>query len=320
MTPQRIVLFVFCLLIQPTSVWAVNVSSDSSLGVLGFTQYVSFDGDFEKDDFDWSNDDLNRWIWNMDYTLSLTNTTDVYGNATVDQTTALSFGTGYDTKSWNYGGALKYSSTPQESLRDYGPNLYLGYTFDLRKKPKNSKDEDDDEFIPWAGFKLSLTDLGYTQIFYPNFPFRKKVYTVTGSNNINQLATQVDTLFAPINILTLRASYYLYAYDQDVNNFLSNLNSPRAVNTGASQFSDTLSGFPLDTKEISVRWRPIKKTVFEQTDSETTSASDGSFVWSVKEKIMYWIFDSWQVGGSFEFITSPTLTDHEYTLSWRYIP
>jgi len=328
----------FALLTLPYSqkAMALDVSSETSRGSFILEEDLNIDGDFEpkvpeEDEkkvklkkSKKEEDVKTKWVWSIEY--SYTQTSSYQTGATlnssiliVDEASDLNLSTGADKEDdFAYGLGIDYSETPEESLKDFGPNIYLSETYKLGKAKTSPAEED--EFTRTIAFKLTLQDLSYVQTFFGTVGLTQtsKSRPVIGSSTINQFAPELEATLGLLDSLTLKATYTYYMYDRDVNQFLNNLNSPRSVSTGAAGFASAISGFPSSEVEIDINWFPFDDWEFDEEATDTITETDGSHGYTFKEVALATVFTSWKFGLSYEYEQSETLNDHVYSaiLKW----
>ena len=310
---KRIWGVLLCILFFSQITLAFNLSSDTSYG--GYTQeeVVNADGIFGKS-IDERKDKGARenWVWSGSYTFDQTESYDSNANLVTDQTSTVVLTSGGKAPlKYEYGGGLNYSTTPQEYLKDFGPEIYYGKTFELTKHH--------DDFTPTLGVKLTLTDLGYIQTFSTETVSRtKKLRPFSGSSSINQGSALLETTWDLLDPLTFKLNYTYFVYNRNVADFLNTLDSARSVAANASGLSSAVAGFSTDMKEVDINWYPFDNWEFDEQATESTNASDGSASWTFKESFVYSFSKKFRAGLSHEFETSETLTDHIYTASLKY--
>jgi hypothetical protein len=309
---KKIIIVAVLLLIccKTEKLFALDLDSDTSFGSLSFVEGLSADGDFKNR----RRRDADRTtVWNFDYVLTSTKTLDpTSGNTVKDDTSEFDGGLGVNKKDdFEYGLGLTYATTPQESLRDYGPNIYYGFTTLLGQKSES--------FTPDASIKFTLSQLTYIQAFSSSFTSRTgKLKPTTGTSAISQVFPKVEANFDVTETFSLKLAYTYYFYNRNVNDFLQTLDSPRAVAVGLGNLSSSVSGFNTDSKEIEFTILPIDLWEIDLQGTEATSAIDSSPGWTGKAGALYDFTKNWRAGVSFQYETNELLTDNIYTLSVKY--
>lgn len=295
-----VLFFGFLFIPQPTL--AFDFGSDTSTGSQTFSEALSFDGYFGR-----------RGTWSVDYTYSRQQSPNSAGIQVIDNTTELDLAFGAKQKKfseWAIG--LTFANTPDENLKDTGPNFYFGQTFPLTERSEK-------DFYPTLAYKLTLSDLNYVQTFSTTALTRTgKVKPVTGSSSINQVFPELQLTWEPSDSFTFKGAYTRYFYNRNVNDFLTTLDSPRAVAVGIFGLTNAVSSFNTDMWELDVEWTPLDSWEFDEEATAATSAADGTTAWTFKEAALYNISKSWVLGLAYEYEQSDILTENIYTLTIKY--
>lgn len=252
------VLFLFALLLAGPVFASPSLTSETTSGQTMFEENLSLDGDFSP-----TKDDLSRWGWNLAYDYSVTKSTDLGSSSTVitDKTTEINFGfTWKYMKEWRVDFGFVYARTPDEYLTNSGFNLAGTYIYDK-----------------WD-FKLGLANLRYVQSFISTSTKRRlgSVRPTVGENTLRQTNTEFRIRFKPVIWFRGGLSFKNYNYDKDVGQFLSTLDSDRAVRTGSDEFSSAVSGMPATTSKLILDFYPDDNWEILFSGSTSKSAYDDS--------------------------------------------
>jgi hypothetical protein len=302
------VLFLVLASLTPQELFALDADSDTSLGSSTFIEVLSVDGDFGTR----RRDPTKKGIWNLDYTLTRSKITNSTGTDVIDNTSEFDAGLGQNKKDdYEYGIGLTYASTPEESLKDVGPNIYLSLSSFVGQKT--------DDFSPQMTFKLTLSELTYTQTFSTSYTARNgELKPSTGSSAISQVFPKLEMDLDLFTALSMKLEYTYYFYNRNVNDFLATLDSPRSVAVGLGNLSGAVSGFNTDLKEIDFTILPVDRWEIDLQDTETTSAIDSSAGWTFKEGVLFDFTKHWRGGLAYQYVTNSLLTDHVYTASVKF--
>jgi hypothetical protein len=138
-----------------------------------------------------------------------------------------------------------FSTTPAENLSSFGGTGFLSKTIELGTR---SEDEEEEEsFLPTIGLRAAV---GYQQ-------YAQTVEKVSGSQrrgsqrkrprtedqSIGKGSIDLTLNLDPFEWFGVYGSFTKYIYTRDVSNFMDVLDDPRAIASGAAEFSSTLSGF-----------------------------------------------------------------------------
>ncbi len=297
-----------------TFLYAFDFNSDTSGGSQTFSEALSFDGYWD-DNSNLTPNELamvRRSIWSADYIYSRQQVSNSSGVNIADNTSELDLGAGYRMKkTYEYGVGLTYAVTPDENLRDVGPNIYYSKTLPLAPPSE--------DFYSTLAVKLMLSDLNYVQTFTTSILTRTgKSKPVNGESGINQLFPTLALTWNALESLTVKGEYAHYFYSRNVNDFLATLDSPRAVAVGIFGLTNAVSSFNTDLWQLEVNWFPIDKWEFDAGGTIATSAIDGSSPWTLKESVLFDFSKYWSGGLSYEYEQSNTLVEHLYTITFKY--
>ena len=313
------ILFAALLFAAPQA-HATSLESDTTLATETSTEAVSGDGNFGAE---------SPWIWNLggSYTKTTTPATTTSPQI-IDKTTGLTTGFGWE-QDFMAGLGIAYSATPDERLDQFGPNIYVGYNFKLGSSPqkpvkktqpeKSLVDQEDDEldasekkeFVPSLSVRVPLGQMRFRiQPLPVTATKRRALAPAPIAAEIIQKSGGLELGYDALVWLSLRASYVKYKYDRDVNKFVANLDSPRAVRAGISGFGSTVSGLPLDLFSFGVGLTPLDNWSFDFDDAITTQATDRSKSRAVKLMATRELGESWKVGLGLENEHSVSLNEN----------
>ena len=336
---------------------ANEVQSQTSVGTGSLVEEISYNGDSGSTGADAvasahgkteKNKDKAKWTWDLSYTysaitLGATAQTPAAPatSAAVDHTNAVTTGFGYEN-GFSTGLDLNYSKTNEENLMSFGPSVRFGYTFDLGTKratkpkltvtpkttaqttpallPEDSSSEEG--FSPTLNFTATLGTTKYTQDFLTavRVGSRRKPIPKVASQSISQNQAEIAATFSALEWLELEVSLTTYHYNRDVGSFISSLDDPRAIRSGAASFGSTLSGFSSSAGSVSLMFHlPADIDLLAQA-SRDTSASDGSKTSVYKVDLSKLWADTWKTGVCFERDKSTMYAQNIgiFTLSYQF--
>ena len=314
-------LFLTCFLIVSTKAFASEVQSQTTLGTGSLTEELSYFGSSHEESE--GPDKVGNWDWSLSYTYSKINlgasvnaTQGASKASESDHTSTFSGGFGY-SKRWSAGFDLNYSKTKEEYLSSIGPSLHAGYTFDLGNQKKD--DDSDEYFIPTLNLSLTGAATQYTQNFTAAVRSgSRRLNPRAGSQGISQREAELKLAVAAVNWVDFSLAFKAYSYDKNVANFISNLDDPRAAESGAANFGSTLTGF--SSKEISVDLTfhlPLDLDL--ETDySQSTSAADSTKTNTLRADLSHTWIDRWKTGMGYEQNKSATDTQGQIVVSLAY--
>ena len=314
-----------------------EVNSNTTGGTGTLSQEISYSGEQLKD----KKSDLGTWDWNFAYTYtavkvgstirptpSTKTTTSSTSASSTDHTNTLEGGFGY-TGAWSRGLSLTYSNTKEENLTTFGPQIYAGYhiAFDSKKsKTENETADDEEVFIPGLDLKITGGVNRYTETYNVSSrstrPNGSKAKTITkdSSEDINQTNLVLDLTLKPLSWFDIKFEFTKYHYNKDVANFLSLLDRPGAIASGAAGFSTTLSGF--SSQEYLVGFDFFLPLDFDLnlSYSQATSQLDGSKTHNYKAGLDKLWNEHWKTGiGIIDSISSTdALTTGELSLAYSF--
>jgi hypothetical protein len=321
------------LLIAFTSIPAIadSLESETTGSATNFSEGLSYSGTSSE------NPDFSL---NAGYTFSTSKSEET---GLTDKNHEVTAGLGW-RDNWDIGGGLAYTSTPDEYLKNVGPNVYLGYVFRFGEAPKlakikapkpkvqskNDKDkdnEDDDDtaskFIPSVELKGKFTFLKYTESFTaavqgPGKLGAQKTRTVSYDLQMGQEAMELSLNLSLLEWLSIDASYTKYQYANDLATFMSKLDSPRAVALGAGGFSSVLTGFADRAGSLSITVYPAESWELAAEGSTSRNALDFTVTKSGKVSVSKELFEHWKLGVGIGRDSSPTFKQNSGSLKLAY--
>ncbi len=137
-----------------------------------------------------------------------------------------------------------FSTTPAENLSSFGATGFLSKNFELGTR---SEDEEDESYLPTIGLRGSVGYQHYSQTALDDSGSKRKgskrKRPKTEDQSIGKGSLDLTLNFDPFEWFGVYGSYTRYLYTRDVSNFMDVLDDPRAIASGAAEFSSTLSGF-----------------------------------------------------------------------------
>jgi hypothetical protein len=138
-----------------------------------------------------------------------------------------------------------FSTTPAENLSSFGGTGFFSKTFELGTRV--DEEEEDDSYLPTLGFRGSAGYQHYSQtVSGTSGPQRRgsqRKRPRTQDQTIGRVSLDFTVNFDPFEWLGIYGAYTRYLYTRNVSNFIDVLDDPRAIASGAAEFSTTLSGF-----------------------------------------------------------------------------
>jgi hypothetical protein len=310
---------------------ANSVESLTSAGTGTFSEGLTYNGE-SKSNKD-AEDGRAGFNWTIGYaytaaTLGATSTAPTPApttNASSDHTNSISLGGGYSDK-WEIGLGIDYSNTKEENLKSFGPNAYLGYTFDLANRPKKLKRQPQNPNSPTAKVDSDVED-DASGVFVPTLNFRitgasnkfthdaslttragsRKQLAATATQEITQKDFEIDGTLSALEWLDVKLSYIKYNYDKNVADFLARLDQARAVQTGLADFGSTLSGFSSKEWGINLTFHLPLDLDFGADFTQSTSAIDGTTKTNTFKGDLSRVWaETWKTGLGFERSKSNT--------------
>lgn len=280
------------------------VGAESSIG--SNTQIIKVNGDGEFD---------KNWNWNTEISEQQATSEDPTTGASItDQTTDVNGGIGWESADHvALGGGLDYSVTPKERLTNFGPNVDVGWTFNLSHASKRN------HFVPKMNLKASVGLLTMTERF--NGSVATKTGTqrpVSGSLSLRQTSTSVSAKIHPWSIFAAKLSHTTYRYDRDVTTFLNNLDTRFAGNIGASGFASTVNGLPKTATSLTLYYYINDDWELDLEETVTISIVDDSRENASKALVYYMLNEDWEVGLGDEIDKAPSINDNLVTASLHY--
>jgi hypothetical protein len=143
-----------------------------------------------------------------------------------------------------------FTTTPAEFLRSFGVSGYLAKTFELagrRTQKVEDEEEQEEDYIPTFGLKVTGGYMRYGQSFQRGSGNQRKgsqrKRALSVDQSIGRVSADLTASFDPFEWLGVYGSYTRYFYNRSVSDFMDALDDPRAIASGAAEFSSTLSGF-----------------------------------------------------------------------------
>jgi hypothetical protein len=279
---------VFLLLfsLAPRLAAATTIESDTSLGKQTSIEDLSGNGHFGDSG---KKKTENRYDWNVGVTKTRSVSQDpTTGDNITDNTTDFSAGIGIKTPNLvGFGVGYDYASTPEENLTDSGPNAYLGYTYQfksLKKKKAKGKgldDLDEDDFVPDAGAKLTVTSLNYVQKG-GKAARRKGAAALKDPNSIRQNAIALALTSNALSWFYVKLGETFYVYNKDPNKFLGTLDSSRALQNRTSGLSSTVTGFPRSETQLAMSFYLPYDWSIDFSETAARSYVDDSIAYTTK--------------------------------------
>jgi hypothetical protein len=264
----------------PMWVNAHELETSASVGSGSYTQSLSYSRTITEP----KSDESNSYYFSYSYNQAEVGAAAGATSQTYNSTHSLSGGVS-NSGEWRNGIYANYSSTAAEALSSYGLSAYVGKKF-------NSSDDDEEESSE-SGFALPFSLKGsvsaqrYVQTFAASPAPRKGSKgklpkPKAGSEAVIQFSVGAHGSVDPFTWVTVGATHTRYFYSRDIANFIAYLDDPRAIATGASQFSSTLSGFSSAETDVDLDfYLPSKVSLSigaslsknEETGSKTNGAS-----------------------------------------------
>jgi hypothetical protein len=218
-------------------------------------------------------------------------------------------------------------------LSSFGPAIHLGYTFELahdetkkktekksQLKPKtlsatstiipsqSVEEESDDPFMPTLGIVLTVGNTRYNQDSSVGVRAgsRKLVNSKAGVLFINQRKAELSVTLSALEWVDLSISYQSYSYDRNVPAFITSLDDPRAIRSGAASFGSTLSGFSSNEAGAELTFHLPLDLDLALNYSKSTNASDGGVSKTYRTSLSRLWGDHWKTGLGFERDQSTT--------------
>lgn len=278
--PQLLVVII-SVTVLPVQAWAGSddLSSETSLGAGSQSEALTFESQREE-----------PWAWHLGYTFS--HLKENFSGFEVSDTTHEVTG-GFDwEKDWLFGAGFSFATTPSEHVKSVGPVFDFGYTWKLG-----------------VGFRESVAFLSYKQSFTSTTrpPPGRPARAATVDEQILQTGWTTELDASPAVWISLKGIYTHYFYNRNVNQFLQNLNTPRAVSLGVSGFSNTLEGFQTHYESIQITFYPSELWEFSAGSDLAKSASDGSYTHGFSVSAAKQWGSYWKTGLGYEYANSPSL-------------
>jgi hypothetical protein len=147
-----------------------------------------------------------------------------------------------------------FSTTPAENLSSFGATGFLSKSIELGTRTE--AEEDDDSFLPTIGVRGSVGYQHYAQTVSDDSGSKRKgsrrKRTRTEEQSIGKVSLDLTLNLDLFESFGVFGSYTRYVYTRDVTDFMDVLDDPRAIASGAAEFSSTLSGFSSNEIEAGV--------------------------------------------------------------------
>jgi hypothetical protein len=297
-----VVLYSTLFILAPRYGWALSFDETTEVGSQTFIQSVSGLDTF------WHSQvkkpaAQDKAQWNLGYSFDKTKSVDpVTGVVLTDQTSAVNGGlTWKDHRNWSLAAGLNYSDTPDESLKALGPQVSISYKYKFKRPSPAGKPSD---FSPSITTRLLASRLNYTESFSPSKAKgrRKNIKPTTGKSKITQSLLRAEVSGEATEWLSAGASVGVYGYNRDVSQFLTYLDSPRAVNgAGAGGLSSTVSGFPSSDQSVDLQFLFAESWDFLAKYTRSFIASDHSQSSALRGDLSDDLSDSWTASVGVEY-------------------
>jgi hypothetical protein len=325
---------------------ALSLTSETEAGTAIFTESVEGDGNITPENKDKK---IDQWLWNLALTYSKTSSTDeATQTKVVDKTTEVAGGVDWESADHlTVGLGLSFSSTPDENLVGYGPEINFGYTYEFAKSMANSKtkecalndtadrtnearqkpsekdakcdsDADAGIFHPSIGLNEAIQYMSYVEKLNGVTRLRNRTRAVTGTNDIHQTSFQTDLKVKPYRFLRTTLRGTVYHYDRDVNQFLAQLDSARGVRFNNSGLSSLVSGLPAYSGEILMDFYIGENWEVDLSATDAVSITDYTHAWTYKLDVFRDLNDQLRLGLGYERDVAPTATDNIGKLTIAY--
>lgn len=143
-----------------------------------------------------------------------------------------------------------FSTTPAENLSSFGGTGFLSKKFEFGTRTDD--EEEEESYLPTLGLRGSVGYQHYAQTVTEDSGRQRKgsqrKRPKTQDQSIGKVSMDLTVNFDPFEWFGVYGSYTRYLYTRDVSDFMDVLDDPRAIASGAAEFSSTLSGF--SSKEI----------------------------------------------------------------------
>jgi hypothetical protein len=260
---------------------------------------------------------------NLAYTL----TRNEVGSTTGSSSDAFNYTHSLST-SYSVSGKIKrglsgsFSTTPAENLSSFGGTGFFSKTFELGTRV--DEEEEEESYLPTLGFRGAAGYQHYTQtvsgISGPQRRGSQRKRPRTQDQSIGRVSLDFTVNFDPFEWFGIYGAYTRYLYTRNVSNFIDVLDDPRAIASGAAEFSTTLSGFSSSEVEagadFSLPWDVSLNVSKSIATNETTSVLTHSY--SV-EFTKDW-GKKWTTGvGADRFVSEGSLLDlYNVSLSYSF--
>ena len=276
--------------------------------------------------------------WSTSYTHTASEVVGSSGGTVKDNSHDFSGGLSLETASkFSLGGSFGFSSTPEENLMSYGPQLYVGKSTKygacskIKKGPavaKTQQDSTDTElddldetesstqvsgFCPSAGVELGVGLSNYRQTYSTSQTRTNgRVRTVSGESTIAQRSLSLGLKWKPLRWLSLKLTGTGYSYDKDVAQFAANLDANPTLSSSA--LGGLLSGFPSSSSKISSTFYWGDDWDLLVSASRSVAAIAQTLSYTNKLMLGYHLNDDWKLSaGVLTSRTEATTTSSEAT-------
>jgi hypothetical protein len=252
-------------------------------------------------------DDAGSFTWSASYTYAVSPV-----GSTSDKSSTGDLSAGYK-KEVDAGGGFSFSKTPGENLTNSGPEAWFGWNFTLGGR--GSKED----FHPSIEPKFDYKGQNYTQTFSGTTTVsrgnrRTVTRPTTGTEAIKQNAYALSVDVAPIEPLTVKLAGTSYKYNKDVATFMGLLDSPKAVSSGRSVFTNTLGGLPKSAVELDVTDAFADTWSIEGDFTFTKIQVDGSTSTGSKLEVSKELSAAWKLGLGLDHETSQSQGQENLTV------
>ena len=300
---------------------ASELESVTDVGTGTFTEGLAYRGDHDSPGKEIDHATLGKGLnWTLGYaytaitlgaTLASPSPSPALSGAESDHTNSFTAGIGYEEK-FEIESNLNFSNTKEENLKTFGLSIGVGYTFDLAtravKDAPEKIEEKEDSFVPTLTIKAmgGLTHYQQDIGVAVRKGTRRKPQTAKASQSIQQKQFEFDVTVSPWVWLDVKLGFIKYNYNRDVANFLSKLDDPRAIRSGAADFGSTLEGFSSKESLLNFTFHLPAEIDLETDFSQSTSASNSSKINMFKFDVSKTWDAVWKTGLGFERNKSDT--------------
>jgi hypothetical protein len=213
-----------------------------------------------------------------------------------------------------------FSTTPAENLSSFGGTGFLSRTFELGSRTE--EEEDDESYLPSVGIRGSVGYQHYAQTVAKDSGSKRKgsrrSRDRTEDQSIGKVALDLTLNFDPFEWFGVYGSFTRYLYTRDVTNFMDSLDDPRAIASGAAEFSSTLSGFSSREIEAGIDFNLPLELSLSLSKSLATNESTSALTHSYSVDLSKDWGKSWSTGIGADRYVSDGSSQDLYNLSLSY--